>query len=123
MDMTDITAIDNLLADLPEEAEAAAPLAAVPEAPKEVRRRDIPRLMRKIPVTITLEVGAARISLSELMDIKADSVIELDSLAGEPLILKVNGTQVGTAEVVVSGDKYGLKVVDVAGLDLDSLTA
>jgi flagellar motor switch protein FliN/FliY len=50
-------------------------------------------------------------------------VIELDALAGEPLVIKANGTPVGRAEVVVSGDNYGLKVVEFSGLDLDSLQA
>lgn len=86
-------------------------------------RRDIPQMMRKIPVTLTLEVGSARISLQELMAIGPDSVIELDMLAGEPLVIKVNGTPIGRAEVVVAGENYGLKVIDLDGLNLDMMTA
>ncbi|URI06273.1 FliM/FliN family flagellar motor switch protein [Aquincola tertiaricarbonis] len=119
MDMTDNkSALDDLLAGVPEgldDADLAAP--AAPARP----RRNIPQMMRKIPVTLTLEVGSARVSLQELMDIQTDSVVPLDTLAGEPLIIKVNGTPVGRAEVVVAGEKYGLKVVELAGLDLDSL--
>ncbi|HEY0955390.1 MAG TPA: flagellar motor switch protein FliN [Roseateles sp.] len=91
--------------------------AAAPAAPK----RDLGALMRKIPVTLTLEVGEARMSLQELSQLGADSVVELDTLAGEPLTLKVNGTAIGRAEVVVSGDNYGLRILEVAGLDLESL--
>lgn len=86
-------------------------------------RRDIPQMMRKIPVTLTLEVGSARISLQDLMAIGPDSVIELDVLAGEPLVIKVNGTAIGRAEVVVAGENYGLKVIDLDGLNLDMMTA
>ncbi|MEG1053763.1 MAG: FliM/FliN family flagellar motor switch protein [Janthinobacterium sp.] len=86
-------------------------------------RRDIPQMMRKIPVTLTLEVGSARISLEELMAIGPESVIELDMLAGEPLVIKVNGTPIGRAEVVVAGENYGLKVIDLDGLNLDLMTA
>ena len=86
-------------------------------------RRDIPQMMRKIPVTLTLEVGSARISLQELMAIGPDSVIELDMLAGEPLVIKVNGTPIGRAEVVVAGENYGLKVIDLDGLNLDMMTS
>ena len=85
-------------------------------------RRDLPAMMRKIPVTLTLEVGSARISLEELMNIGADSVVELDVLAGEPLVIKVNGTAIGRAEVVVAGENYGLKVIDLDGLNLDMMT-
>ena len=84
-------------------------------------RRDLPAMMRKIPVTLTLEVGSARLSLQDLMQIGPDSVVELDMLAGEPLTIKVNGTAIGRAEVVVAGENYGLKVIDLDGLNLDMM--
>lgn len=117
MEMNDQAAMETLLANLQEEG-AILP-EPTPEAPSQ--RRNLPQMMRKIPVTITLEVGAARVSLQDLLAIEKDSVIELDTLAGEPLIIKVNGTPIGRAEVVVSGENYGLKVVEVASLDLDTL--
>ena len=83
--------------------------------------RDLPALMRKIPVTLTLEVGEARLSLHDLAQLQADSVVELDTLAGAPLVIKVNGTPIGHAEVVVSGDSHALRVLDIDGLDLDRL--
>ncbi|UVW29726.1 FliM/FliN family flagellar motor switch protein [Massilia sp. H6] len=84
--------------------------------------RQLPQMMRRIPVTLTLEVGSARISLQELMSIGPSSVVPLDALAGEPLIIKVNGAPIGRAEVVVAGEQYGLKVIDLDGLNLDALT-
>lgn len=93
---------------------------AAPAARAAVRSgRDLPQMMRKIPVTLTLEVGSARISLQDLMAIGPSSVLALDTLAGEPLVIKVNGTQIGRAEVVVAGEQYGLKVIDLDGLNLD----
>lgn len=83
--------------------------------------RALPQMMRRIPVTLTLEVGSARVSLQELMEIQPSSVLPLDSLAGEPLVIKVNGTPIGRAEVVVAGEQYGLKVIDLDGLNLDLL--
>lgn len=113
---------DALLDDLSEEMiidQVGTELSDVPEAKP---RRDLPQMMRKIPVTLTLEVGSARISLQDLMAIGPDSVVELDVLAGEPLIIKVNGTAIGRAEVVVAGENYGLKVIDLDGLNLDMMT-
>ena len=81
--------------------------------------RQLPQMMRRIPVTLTLEVGSARLSLQELMSIGPASVIALDALAGEPLVIKVNGAAIGRAEVVVAGEQYGLKVIDLDGLNLD----
>lgn len=109
---------DPALSDFPDDVDSVQSGDSTLEArPK----RDFSQMMRRIPVTLTLEVGSARISLQELAAIEANSVIELDTLAGQPLIMKVNGTPIGRAEVVVSGDNYGLKVVELTDLDLDSL--
>jgi flagellar motor switch protein FliN/FliY len=101
---------DIIIDDLNEGAPAAAAAAASAR---------LPQMMRRIPVTLTLEVGSARISLQELMAIGPASVIPLDALAGEPLTIKVNGAAIGRAEVVVAGEQYGLKVIDLDGLNLD----
>lgn len=115
------TTSDALLEDLSEEMIIDQVGAELADAPESRPRRDLPQMMRKIPVTLTLEVGSARISLQDLMAIGPDSVVELDVLAGEPLIIKVNGTAIGRAEVVVAGENYGLKVIDLDGLNLDMM--
>ncbi|MEC5160639.1 flagellar motor switch protein FliN [Janthinobacterium sp. CG_23.3] len=122
MNMNETNQGDDMLGDLADDMiiEQVSDISDVSPART---RRDIPQMMRKIPVTLTLEVGSARISLQELMAIGPDSVIELDMLAGEPLVIKVNGTPIGRAEVVVAGENYGLKVIDLDGLNLDMMTS
>src|SRR5690606_9026999 len=121
--MNEDPAIETLLTDAPpltgDESAAEDPMPA--PAPRV--RRNLPQMMRRIPVTLTREVGSARVSLQDLLEIGPDSVVELDTLAGEPLVVKGNGTPIGRAEVVVSGENYGLKVLDIDGLDFDSLNA
>ncbi len=75
-------------------------------------KRNFAAMMRRILVTPTLEVGSAKLTPQDLAEIERSSVIEPDTLAGEPPIIKVNGTVIGRAEVVVSGENYGLKVVE-----------
>lgn len=94
---------------------------ALPQDEPKPAPRDLPALMRKIPVTLTLEVGEAKLSLHDLAQLQTDSVVELDTLAGAPLVIKVNGTAIGHAEVVVSGDSHALRVLDIEGLDIDNL--
>jgi flagellar motor switch protein FliN/FliY len=118
MSLHDMNAADALLDEGVEEVM----LGAAPADAGARTRRDLPQMMRKIPVTLTLEVGSARVSLQELMAIGPDSVLELDALAGAPLVIKVNGTPIGRAEVVVAGENYGLKVIDLDGLNLDMMT-
>jgi flagellar motor switch protein FliN/FliY len=115
MELNDNFDLGGILDDLDEAAEDATPAAAAKP------QRDMTQFLRKIPVRLTLEVGAADISLAELCNISQGSVLELDKLAGEPLDIKVNGTVIGRAEVVVSGENYGLRVVELNDLELDSL--
>jgi flagellar motor switch protein FliN/FliY len=117
MELTDNFDLDAMLDG---GSETTAPATAA--APQPTLRDKLP-MLRKIPVTLTLEVGSASVSLAELIAIEPGSVVELDRLAGEPLLIKVNGTPGGRAEVVVAGENYGLKVVELEHLDLDSLTS
>lgn len=79
-------------------------------------------LFSRIPVTLTLEVASVEISLADLMSVNADSVVELDKMAGEPLDIKVNGILFGKAEVVVLNDKYGLRIIEFNAKELGELT-
>lgn len=123
MNLTENTEFDTLLDDMAENVVINHVAFDAANDARPAGRRNIPEMIRKIPVTLTLEVGSARISLHDLMEIAPDSVLELDRLAGEPLVIKVNGTPIGRAEVVVAGENYGLKVIDLNGLNLDLMTA
>jgi flagellar motor switch protein FliN/FliY len=115
----DMNLNDELSADilLDDNVEVGAPAHGAEHKPR------LPQMMRRIPVTLTLEVGSARISLQDLMDLGPASVLPLDAVAGEPLVIKVNGAPIGRAEVVVAGEQYGLKVIDLDGLNLDLIKA
>lgn len=82
--------------------------------------RDL-NFFKNIPVTVTLEVASKEIALGDLMKAGEGSVIELDKLNGEPLDVKVNGSLMGHAEVVVVNEKYGLRLIDVLDSALTSV--
>ncbi|WP_313050432.1 flagellar motor switch protein FliN [Atlantibacter subterraneus] len=79
-------------------------------------------LLRRIPVTLTLEVASVEVMLADLLNMDDDTVIELDKLAGEPLDIKVNNILLGKAEVVVINEKYGLRVLEFNSRDINELT-
>jgi len=66
-----------------------------------------------VPVSLSLEVGRARISIRNLLQLNQGSVVELDRAAGEPLDVYVNGTLVAHGEVVVVNEKFGIRLTDV----------
>jgi flagellar motor switch protein FliN/FliY len=66
-----------------------------------------------IPVTISMEIGRAQVSIRNLLQLNQGSVVELDRLAGEPLDVLVNGTLIAHGEVVVVNEKFGIRLTDV----------
>jgi flagellar motor switch protein FliN/FliY len=91
--------------ELDELHEEKAPLTA-----DEKRRLDT---ILDIPVTISMEVGRAKISIRNLLQLNQGSVVELERVAGEPLDVLVNGTLIAHGEVVVVNDKFGIRLTDV----------
>jgi flagellar motor switch protein FliN/FliY len=66
-----------------------------------------------IPVTVAVEIGRTRISISDLLKLNQGSVVELDRLAGEPMDITVNGKLIAHGEVVVVNEKFGVRLTDV----------
>lgn len=66
-----------------------------------------------IPVTISVEIGRTKISISNLLKLNQGSVVELDRLAGEPMDVIVNGTLIAHGEVVVVNEKFGIRLTDI----------
>ena len=66
-----------------------------------------------VPVTLSLEVGRAQMSVGNLLRLTQGSVVELERTAGEPLDVLVNGALVAHGEIVVVNDKFGIRLTDV----------
>ncbi|MEO1573738.1 MAG: flagellar motor switch protein FliN, partial [Pseudomonadota bacterium] len=66
-----------------------------------------------VPVTLSLEVGRTRISIRDLLRLNQGSVVELDRPADQPMDVRVNGTLIARAEIVVVDDMFGIRLIDV----------
>lgn len=66
-----------------------------------------------VPVTLALEVGRARISIRNLLQLSQGSVVELERDAGDPLDIYVNDMLIAHGEVVVVNDRFGVRLTDV----------
>jgi flagellar motor switch protein FliN/FliY len=67
------------------------------------------RLLENIGVRLTVEVGRAELTIKDLLRLSEGSVIELDRLAGDPLDVLVNGTLIAKGEVVMVGERFGIR--------------
>lgn len=70
-------------------------------------------MIMDIPITLTVEVGQARMNIGRLLALGQGAVVELDRVAGEPLDVLANGTLVARGEVVVVEDKFGIRLTEV----------
>ncbi len=75
------------------------------------------KLVKDIPVTLSIELGRTRMSLKDLLALEQGAVIELERMVDEPMDVLVNGTLVAHGEVVVIDDTFGVRLTDVAGPD------
>ena len=72
------------------------------------------RVLENIDVALTVEVGGAEIKIKELLRLGEGSVVELDRLAGDPLDILANGTMIAKGEVVMVGERFGIRFTEVA---------
>lgn len=76
------------------------------------RQREI-HFFQKIPVTLTLELAGATMTVREILNLHKGSVIKLDKLAGENAALCVNGRPLAAGEIVVINENFGFRVVEI----------
>jgi len=70
-------------------------------------------MLLDVPLDLSVELGRARMSIQDLLNLSPGSVIELDKVAGEPLDFMVNGRLVARGEAVVVNDKFGVRITDI----------
>jgi flagellar motor switch protein FliN/FliY len=71
------------------------------------------RVLENIDVKLTVEVGSAELKIRELLRLNEGSVIELDRLAGDPLDILINGTMIAKGEVVMVGERFGIRFSEI----------
>jgi flagellar motor switch protein FliN/FliY len=71
------------------------------------------RRLSAVPVDLSVELGRARMSVGETLELREGSVVTLDRMAGEPVDLLVNGTPIARGEVVVIDEQFGLRLTQV----------
>lgn len=69
--------------------------------------------LENIEVQLTVEVGGTKITIGDLLKLNDGSVVELDRLAGEHLDILVNGTLLARGEVVLVGERLGIRFTEI----------
>lgn len=70
-------------------------------------------LILDIPLKVSVELGRARMLVSDLLNLGQGSVIELNKLAGESMEVLVNDRLVAKGEAVVVNEKFGIRLTEI----------
>jgi len=70
-----------------------------------------------VQLQISVEVGRTTMLISELLKMNQGSIVELQSMIGQPLDIRVNDKLVARGEVVVINDKFGVKITEIVSPD------
>ena len=71
------------------------------------------KVLENIDVILTVEVGRTEITIRDLLRLNEGSVVELDRLAGDPLDIMVNNTKIAKGEVVMVGERFGVRFGEI----------
>ena len=72
------------------------------------------KVLENIEVKLTVEVGSTELKIRDLLRLNEGSVVELERLAGDPLDILANGVQIAKGEVVMVGERFGIRFTEVA---------
>ncbi len=101
-----------------------AKLEAVPEEVQSVKEETIKAaesnfkpnnldLILDIPLKVSVELGRAKMLVSDLLNLSQGSVIELNKLAGDSMEVLVNDRLVAKGEAVVVNEKFGIRLTEI----------
>ena len=75
------------------------------------------RNLENIEVKLTVEAGSTNITVRDLLRLNVGSVAELNTLAGEHLNIRANGTLILKGEIVSISEILGIRVTEIVSAD------
>ena len=70
-----------------------------------------------VQLSIVVEVGRTQMLISDLLELEEQSIIELDSMVGQPLNIRANNLLVARGEVIVVNEKFAVRITDIISPD------
>jgi flagellar motor switch protein FliN/FliY len=70
-----------------------------------------------VSLPVTIEFGRTTMTIQEVLDLGAGSVIELSRMVGEPVDIFVSDRKLAEGEVVVVGEHFGVRITRILSTD------
>lgn len=71
-------------------------------------------VISSIDLSLDVYLGSAKLSVAELKELEENSVLELESSLNQSVELKLNGVSIAQGELVAVGDKFGVRITNLA---------
>lgn len=71
--------------------------------------------LKDVDVRLSVELGRTEMKLKDVLTLGEESVVMLDRLADELLDVMVNGKLIARGEIVAENNRFGLRIVELAG--------
>ena len=70
-----------------------------------------------VQLSIVVEVGRTQMLISDLLELEEKSIVELESMVGQPLDIRANDLLVARGEVIVVNEKFAVRITDIISPD------
>jgi flagellar motor switch protein FliN/FliY len=71
-------------------------------------------LLRGVRVLLEARLGEASMTVEDMLALKADSVVTLETGLADHVELYLNDALVARGEIVAVGEKFGIRIVEIA---------
>lgn len=71
--------------------------------------------LKDVDVRLSVELGRTNMTLKDVLALSEDSVVMLERLTDELLDVHVNGKLIARGEIIAQGNRFGLRIVEMAG--------
>ena len=71
--------------------------------------------LKDVDVRLSVELGRTDMKLKDVLALSEESVVTLDRLTDELLDVTVNGKAIAKGEIIAQGNRFALRIVEIAG--------
>ena len=70
-------------------------------------------LLSDVSLQVRIELGRTKMLVEDVLKLNADSVVELDKAAGDPVDIYVNGRRIERGDVLVLNENFCVRVSEI----------
>lgn len=71
------------------------------------------RAVYNVPLDVNIVLGHKKMSISQVLELKPNAIIELDRKENEPVEIHINSKCVAYGEIILVGNKIGVTIMSI----------